>query len=158
MCTKNTSCGPRRHLNDAGFVLLMPQGNIMHVISSFGLNMGQIALLPVPNARFQLKMGHQGAIWAVWRQYFGRNDWYALRIPALSSFLSADGCLPNSFTIVMHRQSREPLNYAVLSYLRSVGGSVINFEKKVENDEKSRFCTSWVTLWQSFSANQKVIH
>ena len=69
MCTKNTSCGPRRHLNDAGFVLLMPQGNIMHVTSSFGLNMGQIALLPVLNARFQLKMGLRAPFGPVWRQY-----------------------------------------------------------------------------------------
>ena len=73
MCTKNTSCGPRRHLNDAGFVLLMPQGNIMHVISSFGLNMGQIALLPVLNARFQLKMGLRAPFGPVWRQYRHQN-------------------------------------------------------------------------------------
>ena len=66
MCTKNTSCGPRRHLNDVGFVLLMPQGNSMHVVSSFGLGCwyGPNCTSSRPKRPISAQNGPQGAIWA----------------------------------------------------------------------------------------------
>ena len=54
----------------ASFVLVMPESNSMHVISFFGLAVGQLLLLSVLNARFQdgfqLKMGPRAPFGSVW--------------------------------------------------------------------------------------------